>query len=580
MRRAVITGVGCVSAAGLYPGAMWSNVLEGVTGLRRIEGFDSTNFPVHVAGEVTVDPAAAVPKRVLLQTDRHTHHGLVAADLALKDAGIEAGQLDPGRIGVVMANSLGGSTFGEDQLAKLYTRGARHVSAYMAIALFYAATVGQISIRHNLKGYAKTPVADRAGGVVALGDALRTVTNGALDVVLAGGCEAPVSPYALTSCIETGLVGHTNGDIAYTPFAGGDGYVIGEGGAVLVIEELQHALRRGVPVYAELVGFGHTFDGRDHIEPSADGTQYARAIRLALDDAGIGPGDVGQVWVEGLGSAAQDERELRALRKVFGDALDGVRLLCTKPLYGHTLAAAGALEAAMAAVAQRERSLPPAAFPGDGLPFIAEAGVAPNKYTVIAATGRGGINAAIVLAPFDEPVLKTVAPPEVEVTGIVTSVLVNASVGETFDYVARTETWPVWQPALEKVTVTPPGRLALGSEISDVRHHMGLRIESTLNVAAFDEDSHVRLQSPGGHTTIDINFAPLDTGTDVRLTIDIDPSALPGFGGSELTSFLERQSEILLASLKDTLESHGELYEALERWLPTRSDSETDSQDS
>ena len=572
MRRAVITGVGCVSAAGLYPGGMWSNVLEGVTGLRRIEGFDSTNFPVHVAGEVTGDPAAAVPKRVLLQTDRHTHHGLVAADLALKDAGIEAGRLDPGRIGVVMANSLGGSTFGEDQLAKLYTRGARHVSAYMAIALFYAATVGQISIRHNLKGYAKTPVADRAGGVLALGDALRTITNGALDVVLAGGCEAPVSPYALTSCIETGLVGHTNGEIAYRPFAGGDGYVIGEGGAVLVIEELQHAVRRGVPVYAELVGFGHTFDGRDHMQPSADGTQYARAISSALDDAGIGAGDVGQVWVEGLGSAAQDDRELRALRKVFGDALAGVRLVCTKPLYGHTLAAAGALETAMAAVAQRERSLPRAAFPTDGLPFIAEAGVAPSKHTVVLATGRGGINAAIVLAPFDEPVQKPVTAPEVEVTGIVATVLVNATVAETFDYVARTETWPVWQPALENVTVTPPGRMALGSEIDDVRHHMGLRIESKLKVEAFEEDSLIRIQSAGGRTTIDIAFAPLDTGTDVRVTIDVDAGALPGFGGTELTQFLQRQTEILLASLKDTLEARGELYEALERWLPQTDD--------
>jgi len=570
MRRAVITGVGCVSAAGTYPGPMWTNVVEGVSGIGAITGFDISNFPVHIAGEVKADPAEVVPKRILLQTDRHTHHGLVAADLALKDAGIEAGQFDPGRIGVVMANSLGGSTFGEDQLGKLYTRGARHVSAYMAIALFYAATVGQISIRHNLKGYAKTPVADRAGGVVALGDALRVISNGALDVCLAGGCEAPVSKYALTSCLETGLVSQSDGNPVYAPFAGGDGYVAGEGGAVLVVEELQHARGRGARVYAELIGFGHTFDGSDPVRPEADGVQLARAIRQALDDAGITSDDIGQVWVEGLGEAAQDDREIRALRQVFGSSLDGIKLLCTKSLYGHTLAAAGALEAAMSCVAEHEHSLPPVAFAGAGLPFVREAGVAPARHTVVVGTGRGGINAAIVLAHFDEPMPVITGAPAPEVTGIVAQVLINAALPETFAYVASTETWPVWQPALERVTVNPQSRLAQGSEITDVRHHMGLRIESTFNVTAFEPDAQIRLESPGGRMTVDIAFSPLDTGTDVRVTIDIDPSALPGFGGTELTRVLDRELGILLASLKDTLESHGELYEALERWLPSR----------
>jgi 3-oxoacyl-(acyl-carrier-protein) synthase len=567
-KRAVITGVGCVSAAGIYPGPMWSNVLEGVSGIGPITRFDSSSFPNHVAGEVRADPADLVPKRVLMQTDRHTHHGLVAANLALTDAGVDVAQMDPGRIGLALANSLGGSTFGEEQLAKLYTRGARHVSAYMAIALFYAATVGQVSIRHNLKGYAKTPVADRAGAIVALGDALDVVGDGALDICLGGGCEAPVSPLAMTACLDTGLVAPGDGQVGYAPFNGGVGYVIGEGGAVLVIEEREHALDRGVPIYAELAGFGHTFDAHHPIDPNPDGVQYARAMRLALESAGIEPGDVGQVWVEGLGSSGQDARELRALRAVFGESLDGIQLLCTKPLYGHTLAAAGGLEAAMASVAQRERSLPPVTFPTDGLPFVIGTGLAPRGHTLVIGTGRGGINAAIVLSPHDDRPRIARDKPAPQPAGVEAQVLVNASVAEAFDYVARISTWPIWQPALDHATASPAGRLALGSDLVDSRRHYGLPIESTFKVAGFEEGSLIRLESAGGRMSIEIRFAPLDTGAKVRVVVEIEPSALPPVGALELARVLNRELQVLLASLKDTLESHGDLDEALERWLP------------
>jgi 3-oxoacyl-[acyl-carrier-protein] synthase II len=299
---------------------------------------------------------------------------------------------------VIMSNNLGGSIFGEEELAKLHTRGK--VGGYMAIAWFYAATIGQISIRYGFRGYSKTHIAERAGAVVALGDALRAIQRGDLDVCLAGGCEAPISPYAMLGYKDSGLLSPSG---VYVPFdRKRDGLVVGEGGAVLMLESWEHATRRGARIYAELSGYGSTCDAVDFQGSAPDGIQYARAIRISLADAKVNLPDVGLAVVDASGGRSADVREARALRIAFGQHADHLLVACPKAIFGHTFGAAGAFDAAIACYSLYNRAVPPIR---SGLELDPECNLlvvvdrSPFLYSqvaVVSGTGRGGINAALV----------------------------------------------------------------------------------------------------------------------------------------------------------------------------------------
>jgi len=401
-RRVAVTGIGCLSAAGSGV-EFWRTLLNGKPAFGPVDADGGTPV-VPLAGVVKgFEPADYMDRRISNQTDRHTQFGLGAAQLALADAGLDPAALDPNRVGVVMANNLGGSTFGEEQLANLHQRGGQRVSAYMAIAWFYAATIGQISIRYGFKGYSKTHVGERAGALIALGDAAAALQRGEIDLCLAGGCEAPLSPYAMLGYADAGLLSRTG---RYAPFdVRRDGLVLGEGGAVLILEEWDHAHRRGARVYAELCGFGHTCDGYDYRESAPDGAQYARAIRTALSKARVNLPDVRLVLPDAAGGTAADAREARAIRQAFGKHTDSLLVACPKAIFGHTFGASGAFDTAIACMSLYNRAVPPIrdgidVDPECALPLVVDR--SPFLYSGAAAilgTARGGINAALVACP-------------------------------------------------------------------------------------------------------------------------------------------------------------------------------------
>jgi 3-oxoacyl-(acyl-carrier-protein) synthase len=399
-RRVAVTGVGGFTAAGTGP-TFWRSLLNGRSALQPVDGPDAGSYDIPAAGRIRdFEPTSHMDKRIVIQTDRHTQLGLAATKAALEDAEIDLGAVDPTRVGVVLSNNLGGSIFGEQQLVNLHTRGGPHVSAYMAIAWFYAATIGQISIRYGFRGYAKTHIAERAGGHVAIADGMRAVQRGELDVCIAGGCEAPISPYAVLGYCDSGLLSPSG---RYQPFGRDrDGLVLGEGAGIVLLEEWEHATGRGARIYAELLGFGHTCDGVDFRASADDGVQYARAVRLALADASLNLPDVGLAVVDASGSRQADLREARALRLAFGKHTDGVLVACPKAIFGHSFGAAGAIDTAIACLSLYGRVVPPVreAFdidPECALPVVTGRSVfLDSPVAVILGTGRGGINAALV----------------------------------------------------------------------------------------------------------------------------------------------------------------------------------------
>lgn len=406
-RRVVVTGIGCVTASGVGHEECWQNLLKGQSMITAINAFDTTAFPIKLAGSVRdLNFSSFIPLRILQQTDRHTHLALVATHLGLEDAGLDLQAVDRERAGCVIGNNLGGSIFGEEQLRKLYSCGARTVSPFQSIAWFYAATIGQISIRYGLKGYSKTYVADRAGSLFAIGDALRAIERDDLDICLAGGCEAPISPYAVTGYIDTGILsraGKQQGEECYAPFdERRNGLILGEGSAILILEELEHARRRGARIYAELCGFGQTCDGMHYQWSSTDGKQYARAMMLALQHAEVKPGDIGYVSVDGSGGRCEDIREACAIRRVFGDETDSLVVSCPKTMFGHLFGGAGAIDTAIACLALYHACVPPTVHvrnvdPSCILPLVIQEVVRlRNSHALVLATARGGINAALV----------------------------------------------------------------------------------------------------------------------------------------------------------------------------------------
>lgn len=408
--RVVVTGVGVVAPTGIGAEAHWKTVLAGECRIGRISLFDPDRYATTLAGEVVdFDPLRYTDNRRAVQTDRWTHLGLAATQLALADAGLPALAADPYDYAVTLASSSGGNLFGQRELQRLWSQPARTVGAYQSIAWFYAASVGQISIQHQFKGPCGVVVAEAAGGLESVAHAARTVRRGT-PVVIAGATECPLSPYAL-ACQQRGGLLSTVADPrrAYLPFdVDACGYVPAEGGAVFVVEDLDHALARGAPIiYGEVLGWSATHDAR-HTgrDTTGDVVQYARAMRLALDRAGLAPHEVGMVVPDALGVARYDLAEAAALRAVFGPETPPVTT--QKPLIGRAHQGGAALDVATALLALRYDLVPATAgpqrpAPGCGLAFVREPRSPHSAVALVAARGFDGFNAALVLRRTDRP---------------------------------------------------------------------------------------------------------------------------------------------------------------------------------
>jgi minimal PKS chain-length factor (CLF/KS beta) len=406
--RAVITGIGVVAPSGIGADAHWKTVLDGTTRLSRISRFDPSSYPVTLAGEVpefNVDDY--ITARLKVATDRWTWHGFAATQEALNDSGIDLSTMNPYDTAVALASSSGGNEFGQGELQALWSEPDGKVSVYQSIAWFYAASVGQISILHQLKGQCAVLVAEAAGGLDTFAQATRTIRRGT-KVVLAGGTEGPLSPYALTCQLSIGRLSTSNDpETAYTPFnTGATGYVPAEGGAVLLVEDLDHAKERGADIYGEVLGWGATHDGRASRRGNGGSVeQYARAMRIALASAERAPSDVDVVFPDAVGVPECDRVETSAMRAVFGDS--DVAVTTQKAQVGRMYQGGAAVDVATALQSMRYDMLPathgltdPA--PGCELNFVREATARRTNVAMINARGYDGYNTSLVVGRYED----------------------------------------------------------------------------------------------------------------------------------------------------------------------------------
>lgn len=401
---AVITGIGVVAPTGIGVVEHWESTVGRRGGLGPISSFDASGLPVRVAGEVPwFDENEFVPSRLQVQTDRWTWMGLAATRMALDDAALDPSAHDPYDLSVVTASASGGNLFGQREIHALWEKGPRAVSAYQSIGWFYAANSGQISILEQLKGACGVVVSDSAGGIDAIASACRLIRRGT-KAVATGGTEAPLSPYAL-AC-QSGQATLSTSDHparAYRPFApDACGYVPGEGGAMLVVEDRDFARRRGVPrIYAEIAGTASTHDAHHLTDPPPDHRKLARAMRLAMERAGCSPDDVDVVFADAAGDRALDALEAAAITQVVGKH---VPVAVPKTMTGRLYAGGAALDLSWAALALHHGLIPPSVNldgVATGIDIVTKAREARLRTVLVVARGAGGFNSAAVLRAAD-----------------------------------------------------------------------------------------------------------------------------------------------------------------------------------
>jgi minimal PKS chain-length factor (CLF/KS beta) len=404
-RRSLITGVGVVAPNGIGNDEWWRATTAGTSGIAKIKRFDPSKYATQLAGEVDgFDPDNWIERRLQVQTDRWTHMALAATQIAFEDAKFDPAEFDEWSTSAITASSSGGNEFGQKEIQALWGKGPKFVGAYQSIAWFYAATTGQISIKHGLKGPCGVVIAEGAGGLEALQHARRTIRRG-VETVVSGGLEGPIGPYALTCQLGTGYLSDASEPAAaYRPFdKRANGYVPGEGGAILLVESNDRVEERQAPqVYAEIAGYGATHDAHHWGEPAPDGAQFARAISLALADGGVSSEEVDAIFADAFGVPEFDASEVAAIKAAFGNSATAVPVTAPKTMVGRLYAGGASLDVAAAVFAMRDGVIPPtvnADEPADGfdLDLVTSARQTELRTVLVLARGYGGFNAAIVL---------------------------------------------------------------------------------------------------------------------------------------------------------------------------------------
>lgn len=407
MEKIAITGLGVISPSGIDKRVFWSNIKAGRSAIEKIERFDASLYSSRIAGQVKeLEGYSNVSSRLLKKIDLFSHMALVASELCIEDAKINLAEENLKRVGIFMGNAIGGWLYAETELRDMYLEGREGVSPFMASAWFPAAPQGQISINYGIKGFSKTIVADRASSLMAIGYAARTIIRGKCDFILAGGMEAPVTPYALLCCNTSGMLTENNDQphTAYRPFdKNRDGLAIAEGAGVLTLEPQSRVTARGAHVYANIIGYGTTTDAVNRIEPSDDAVQLGRAIKIALDDAGLSPKDIDYICADGAGSKIGDASETKAIKNVFGDYAKKVIVSAPKSIYGNMLGASGVLDVITTVLAMEHNMIPPTINyetpdPECDLNYcINKPQEKVIKNAMIINRGRGGINCVLIL---------------------------------------------------------------------------------------------------------------------------------------------------------------------------------------
>jgi act minimal PKS chain-length factor (CLF/KS beta) len=400
MTAAVVTGLGIVSPVGLGAGDFWAAITNGKSGIGRVTRFDPSRYPSRLAGEIPRFRAQDhLPSRLIPQTDRMTQLALVAADWALADAGIHPPELPQFDMGVITASSAGGFEFGQGELEKLWSQGSQYVSAYQSFAWFYAVNSGQISIRNGMKGPSGVVVSDQAGGLDALAHSRRQIRKGT-QLFVSGAVDATICPWGWVAQLASGRMSTSDEPArAYLPFdAAASGYVPGEGGAILIVEDAASAHARGARIYGEIAGYGATFDpGPGLGRPPG----LRRAIELALADAGVMARDVDVVLADAAAVPELDRAEARAITDVFGSRR--VPVTAPKTMTGRLYCGAGPLDVATALLAIATGVIPPSVNVTLAPEYrdldlvVAVPRAAPVRVALVVARGHGGFNSALVI---------------------------------------------------------------------------------------------------------------------------------------------------------------------------------------
>ncbi len=407
-RRAVITGLGPITAIGIGREEFWRGLRAEKSGIVRISSFDTEGFNAHCGAEIpNWNPEEYFPPHRLKRLDRYAQFAVASAKMALNDAGLAYSREQPQhRVGVSFGTALGGVANAEDQHAHFLKKGTRGVNQTLALQVFGGSAHSNIAIEFGFRGVGTTNSNSCASGTVAVGEALRYIRDDFADVIIAGGAEAPLKPltFGAFAIIKTMSQWQADPALACRPFDQmRDGFVMGEGAASLVVEELEHAQKRGAHIYAELLGYSLNNDAHHMTTPLPSGDSSIHAMRHALADAGLAPEQIDYVNAHASSTQIGDSTEMLAIKEVFGEHARRIPLSGTKGYTGHPLGATGAIEAALCTLALHQNWIPPTLNHANPDPAC-DLDVVPNhgreaklNYVLSNSFGFGGINACVVL---------------------------------------------------------------------------------------------------------------------------------------------------------------------------------------
>jgi 3-oxoacyl-[acyl-carrier-protein] synthase II len=361
-RRVVVTGVGAVTPLGNDVDTTWKNIIEGKSGIGPLTRLNADEYPAKVSAELKdFNPEVFIEKTDVRKMDRFTQYAVAAALMAVKDANLVINDENADRVGVWIGSGIGGMETFEKQYEIFLERGYRRVSPFFVPMLIPDMATGQVSIRLGAKGFNSCTVTACATGTNSIGDAFKVIQRGDADAMITGGAEAPITKMSVAGfCANKALSTNPDPNTACRPFdKNRDGFIIGEGSGIIVLEELEHALARGAKIYAEIIGYGATGDAYHVTAPAPGGEGGARAMRMAIKDSGLKLEDIHYVNAHGTSTEYNDKFETLAIKEVFGDHAYKLAMSSTKSMTGHLLGAAGGVEAIFSVLAMRDSILPP-----------------------------------------------------------------------------------------------------------------------------------------------------------------------------------------------------------------------------
>ncbi|MDK2919303.1 MAG: 3-oxoacyl-[acyl-carrier-protein] synthase [Candidatus Petromonas sp.] len=411
-RRVVITGIGVISPIGNGKDNYWNALKEGKNGIDKITRFDTSEFPTQIAAEVKdFDVHDYMDKKEARRMDRFTHYAIAASKQALEDSEIDLNKVDVNRFGVTLGSGVGGFETLEREHKKLLEKGARRVSPFFIPMMISNIGAGHISMAFGVKGPNTTAVSACASSTNAIGDAFKIIERGDADLMFAGGAEASITPLSIAGFCTMKAMSTRNDDPkrASRPFdKERDGFVMGEGSGIIILEELEHALKRGAKIYGEIVGYGMSADAHHITAPAPEGEGAARAMKNAVLDANINPEEVDYINAHGTSTPLNDKFETLAIKTVFGDHAYKLSVSSTKSMTGHLLGAAGSIEAIACLLAVKENYIHPTinlTNPDPELDLDYVPNVGKNKevrYALSNSLGFGGHNASLIFKKYEE----------------------------------------------------------------------------------------------------------------------------------------------------------------------------------